>query len=388
MKIVAGAAAVLLAGMLLPALNGPQSHISYAAAHTLSYTPHSVAASAAGNSRLQGSPQTIRMTDASHGWGISAGKVWLTADGGRSWRPSQDGTLPLPGGGEQLSGLAVHFPGANTGWIVSAYGPQQAAFVFHTADQGQSWRAARLPVKAGWERGYVHGFFDFPSKDNGYLLLNSEPGAGIMEKSLYHTADGGKSWSRTGDITAAIQSYPTGMAFRDRDNGWITSSYHGQDFILTFRTRDGGKSWVPEKLAGPPALAGYAYSNSYPPVFSGRGGLLGVLPLEIVQDGNPAMVYYTTKDGGEHWKVGPEIRGVQATRTAWMDARIGWALQEGGKLLNTVDGGRSWSRTARSALFDKAEQIEFTTVKNGWISGPGLLWSTSDGGHSWRNLLQ
>ncbi|KHL91585.1 hypothetical protein QW71_33745 [Paenibacillus sp. IHB B 3415] len=128
---------------------------------------------------------------------------------------------------------------------------------------------------------------------------------------LYRTADGGKSWSRVGDLTAAISSYPTGMVFRNSQSGWITCSNHGQEFILTFRTRDGGKSWAPEKLVWPPELTGYAYSNSYPPVFSGKDLLLGVLPLKIVRDGRSSMVYYTIEDGGDNWKYGPQMTGVQ-----------------------------------------------------------------------------
>jgi photosystem II stability/assembly factor-like uncharacterized protein len=207
-----------------------------------------------------------------------------------------------------------------------------------------------------------------------------------MEKSLYRTTDEGKSWSRVSDITSSIEAYPTGMSFRDTATGWITSSNHGQEYILTFKTVDGGKTWTPEKLANPPALSGTAYSNSYPPLFSGKNRMEGLLPLEIVRNGVRSMVFYTSNDGGGRWRYGPSLDGVQASRTTWLNARTGWALQEGGKLLATVDGGVTWKRVARAELFGKAASIQFATSRNGWISGPGYLWSTSDGGYSWTKL--
>jgi photosystem II stability/assembly factor-like uncharacterized protein len=338
------------------------------------------------NSGLKGFPANFHMTGAKQGWGITLQGIWRTTDGAVSWKHPVSNTVPMPGEEFLISGIAEYFPDSSNGWIISAYGPQKPLFVFHTADQGQSWQAARLPVKADWEQGYSGGFIDFPERQSGYILLNSEPALGFMEKSFYRTTDGGKSWSRVSDITSSIEAYPTGMAFRDADTGWITSSNHGQEHILTFKTVDGGKTWTPEKLANPPALSGIAYSNSYPPIFSGKNRMEGLLPLEIVRNGAHSMVFYTSNNGGRSWRYGPGIDGVQASRTTWLNARTGWALQEGGKLLATVDGGVTWKRIARAELFDRAASIQFATSRNGWIAGPGTLWSTSDGGDSWTRL--
>lgn len=335
---------------------------------------------------LKGFPANFHMTSANQGWGITLAGIWHTEDGAASWRHTPRNTVPMPGDEVQLGVLAYHFADDKDAWMISAYGPQQPTVVFHTANKGVSWKSVRLPVKADWERGYGKGYMDFPTKRTGYILLCSEPALGMMEKSLYRTADGGTSWSRVGNLTAGIEAYPTGITFRDATNGWITSSNHGQAYILTFRTSDGGKSWKPEKLTAPPALKGNAYSNSYPPVFSGKNSRDGVLPLEIVRSGVRSMVFYTTNNGGETWKYGPELQGVEASGTAWLNARVGWALQEGGSLLTTDDGGVNWRKIAKGSVLGKAETIQFSTSRNGWISGPDLLWGTVDGGLSWRNL--
>lgn len=381
------AASLCLAGMILMpyTLKGPNIPVSADSA-----SPITSVIGAAGQSKLavslMGFPASFHMTDAKQGWGITLAGIWRTEDGAASWRHTLSNTVPIPDDAVQLGLLGHHFADDKEAWIISAYGPQQPAVVFHTTDKGASWKAARLPVKEDWERGYSKGYIYFTSERTGYYLRCSEPALGWMGKSLYRTDDGGASWSRVGELTSSVDAYPTGMTFRDAANGWITSSNHGQDYILTFRTADGGKNWNPEHLAAPPALEGYAYSNSYPPVFSGKDNMKGVLPLEIVQDGVKSMVFYTTDNGGESWKYGPELQGVEASRTAWLNARTGWALQEGGSLLTTADGGLSWRKTAKGSVLGKAEAIQFSTPRNGWITGPNMLWGTVDGGRTWSNL--
>lgn len=98
------------------------------------------------------------------------------------------------------------------------------------------------------------------------------------------------------------------------------------------------------------------------------------------------MVYYRSEDGGNTWKLGQQLQGTEAAKTTWLNAREGWALQEGGILLSTVNGGASWKTVAKSALFDKVESIQFATPKNGWVTGPGFLQNTVDGGRTWRSI--
>lgn len=113
----------------------------------------------------------------------------------------------------------------------------------------------------------------------------------------------------------------------------------------------------------------------------------GILPLEIVDDGIRSMVFYTSDNGGRTWKLGPQLLGTEAARTTWLNAREGWALQEGGKLVATVNGGVSWRLIATSQLFAKAENIQFVTPENGWLAGPGFLQTTTDGGVTWKPLV-
>ena len=375
MKIYTLLAPILIAGLVM---QSPSTLLSMAG--------EKVASTDKGFGTMKGYPSNFTMKGVLQGWGTDATGLWLTEDGGISWRHPFSNIVPIPKE-TRIYEEAYFFLNASNGWVLTSYGTGQPILIFHTSDQGKSWKSVRLPVTEEWERGYSGGFIHFVDKNNGYVLLNSEPALGFMEKSLYRTADGGLNWKRLGNLTRSIEAYPTGMTFQNAQNGWITSSNHGQDYILTFRTSDGGKNWKTEKLKKPPALEAFTYSNSYPPVFSGENSLKGVMPLEIVDDGIRSMVYYRSEDGGNTWVLGQQLQGTEAAKTTWLNAREGWALQEGGNLLSTVNGGASWKVVAKSALFDKVESIQFATSKNGWVTGPGFLQHTVDGGRTWRPLV-
>jgi photosystem II stability/assembly factor-like uncharacterized protein len=56
----------------------------------------------------------------------------------------------------------------------------------------------------------------------------------------------------------------------------------------------------------------------------------------------------------------------------------------GGKILMTVDGGRTW-KTKASGAEVALYNVQFVDAQNGWISGQdGLILHTTDGGESWQ----
>ncbi|MNB75622.1 Ycf48-like protein [compost metagenome] len=329
-------------------------------------------------------PADFVMTGGLSGWGVDASGVWKTVDGGKTWRHPAANIVPADPDAAVMP-VPYTFEDKQKGWVLTAYGYHQPTLVFRTSDGGRSWKAARLPASGEWEKGYG-GFISFVDDLHGYILKTSDPSLGFMQKSLFRTADGGVSWSRVGEITGSIDSYPTGMVFRNETSGWITSSNHGQEDILTFRTADGGRTWTKQKLPPPPGLKPEGYTNSYPPVFSGQGMENGVLPIEVVNGEERGMVFYTTVDGGASWKAGPLWPEIQQGRFFWLDARTGWSMRQDGVLARTADGGRSWTRVSKAQLFAEGTLIRFASADRGWIAGSGFLWSTSDGGKSWTRL--
>lgn len=72
----------------------------------------------------------------------------------------------------------------------------------------------------------------------------------------------------------------------------------------------------------------------------------------------------------------------------------GWAVGEGGTILATDDGGRTWRQVPRQRGdledVDSFDDVDFVDRLHGWAvgwgdaaDGPGVILATSDGGHTW-----
>lgn len=87
------------------------------------------------------------------------------------------------------------------------------------------------------------------------------------------------------------------------------------------------------------------------------------------------------------------------------NADLGWSVGQGGTLLRTTDGGRSWRRSALNYFHDgrahremgglsdqvslDLHKVFFVDAKRGWIVGAaGLVLRTEDGGQQWRLARQ
>jgi photosystem II stability/assembly factor-like uncharacterized protein len=115
--------------------------------------------------------------------------------------------------------------------------------LLHTSDGGHSWE--RLPTPP-------HCFsasplLDLVNAQLGWMLCGGQPGAGNEAKSVYRTADGGRTWSEltstpmTGRLPrGGIGSlgYPVGISFARNGFGLMWES-RGTLYV----TRDGGKTW-------------------------------------------------------------------------------------------------------------------------------------------------
>jgi len=113
-----------------------------------------------------------------------------------------------------------------------------------TAD-GQQTKLASLEYKSYGGPNAV--YLNFTNDKQGYLLYCSDPGAGMMNKVLWSTDDGGNTYTVVKDLSAAIQNYPADMAFKDVSTGMILVSNHGED-AYAYMTEDAGKTWKPYEI--------------------------------------------------------------------------------------------------------------------------------------------
>jgi photosystem II stability/assembly factor-like uncharacterized protein len=106
----------------------------------------------------------------------------------------------------------------------------------------------------------------------------------------------------------------------------------------------------------------------------------------VTHDGN----ILKTADGGKEWKEvsGKKYGGFE--RIDFVDALHGWAITSSGKVLSTGDGGEIWSYLltldySGEPFAGPFLKIQFLDEKIGWIVDLTSVWSTKDGGVSWKN---
>lgn len=193
---------------------------------------------------------------------------------------------------------------------------------------------------------------------------------------VYHTTDGGKTFSRSdpGTRTAltgvsclsdgsVVVVGQKGLALRSTDKGqtWTKLETGSKrdllsvdfatpqlgvavgDFGVMIRTEDGGQTWT--KIALPTDL---------------------VLPEDVAEIVEPGDVLLYDVD--------------------FVDAQHGWAVGEFGVLLATADGGQTWT-AQKSPVETTLFGVHFTDPNNGFATGiEQVMLRTSDGGQHWEKV--
>jgi photosystem II stability/assembly factor-like uncharacterized protein len=191
--------------------------------------------------------------------GISAAGVWLTDDGGESWRRGNQGLAPryLPEDTpEDEIALCVHRLRR------SAVRPERIFMQFHggvyrSDDAGESWNdiAPGLPSDFGFPLA-----IDPVDPDSAYVI----PLVADMDRvtpdgrvRVYETRDAGASWSPRGDGLPAEHAYLTVLreAFDWTGEGEGLELYFGATSGAIFGSGDAGATWFDAAPHLPPVLS-------------------------------------------------------------------------------------------------------------------------------------
>jgi photosystem II stability/assembly factor-like uncharacterized protein len=266
--------------------------------------------------------------------------VWRTQDGGQTWWASA--SLDLQGLNEFYSPSDLVFVDAENGWLLVHVGAGMShdyVVLFRTQDGGQTWARLIDPygdsgIQACQKTGLV-----FPSAQNGWLTGDC---GGVMAGAfLYQTADGGQTWQPVilPSPADAPDLFSDSGVLCSTQSAFFTSSMDGklivrcldtsQDpyvtrFIL-YTTRDGGVVWVPtHSPAGTLAFV------------SGDTGW--ALSRDL----------FSTTDGGQTWLKVKTVN--LDGQFSFVSQELGWAVArnetDAGTLmafLQTTNGGKTWT---------------------------------------------
>ncbi|CAD6877555.1 hypothetical protein [Methylomonas albis] len=99
--------------------------------------------------------------------------------------------------------------------------------------------------------------------------------------------------------------------------------------------------------------------------------------------GNGGIILATT-DGGRSWQNQRSGTDGALSSVYFADSVHGWAVGSGGIILATSDGGKNWQSQA-SGTAQWLGCVKFTDNLNGWaLGGNGLIVATKNGGETWQ----
>jgi len=330
--------------------------------------------------------ESIKMVNAMTGWATAEGFIFRTVDGGVSW------TDITP------KGIAGHITGhifsrdGQTAWIAFIKESSSKIIVYNTADGGQIWKSAEINTTPNQGASVTFSFVD---TIHGWLLAGYGTAMGSEYVDLFHSIDGGVSWKRIASANPSqemssrlpFSGVKTGLVFSDQKNGWLTGFTHG-DGIWLHTTTDEGLTWTPKNLATPSGFhtEGGSVSTEPPHFF---GSEVGLMPVEFRGQTPPALVFYTTQDGGANWKTTTPVQSSQESYRGFqwsiIDAHHS-IVSDDYKLYYTSDGSYSFESITPNIDLMNLQQLDFVSEQLGWAIIDGGLWKTNDGGHIWTEL--
>ncbi len=243
--------------------------------------------------------------------------------------------IPLPGG----SLRDVSFSDVNTGTAVSSGG-----IILRTTDGGAIWTVQ--------ESGTTNGL-------NGVSSPDADTGTAVGDGgTILRTTDGGQTW--IAQVSGTGQSL-RGVSFTGASTGTAVG-----DGGTILRTIDGGETWVAQQTGTTDALNGVSFTDASTGTAVGDGGTI-----------------LRTTDGGQTW-VAQQTGTTSALRSvSFTDANTGTVV--GDITLRTTDGGQTWVQqvSGAGALF----AVSFANALTGTAVGPfGKIYQTEDGGRNWTKV--
>jgi photosystem II stability/assembly factor-like uncharacterized protein len=339
----------------------------------------------------------FRLVSDTVGWVATGSALYRTSDDGHTWSD-----VPLPPGAKGSAFPMLDFVDADT--VILAYGSSPLT-IASTHDAGASW------VQASVDFAQPDGSFG-PMLTFRTALVGSatfEDLATGERLTVYHTNDGGQTWS--GPIVATMP-----------DGGSKALPVGGSSSVLSFNvgkadnkpfddrlwlSTDGGATWPARSFPSDSTMPAGTLKDVWGTPWMGDDGTLVVPISDIDHD-----TLYASADNGHSWRL---LKVLPFSRYGW-DAQLLSATtaiiaaRDGSAIWSTVDGGSTWREILGPTVANRGLGTSFISRDRGWAThscgsreswqtpapdplcdGTGLksmLLTTSDGGHTWTPVGQ
>lgn len=215
----------------------------------------------------------------------------------------------------------------------------------------------------GLRRGFVHSTTILPSS----ISVAAHRVAILIAVITVAVASSGLAGCG-GSSTAAVDAFGPPPSATPGVRAWAI----GEVGTVLF-TDDGGASWQRRPFNLPTRALDIAFTDA-------RSGWL-------VTDSGTVLA---STDGGTKWEVRKQT-DLRLHAVASTDAGHVWALGEvqdsltgltRGVVLRSDDGGATWSRQGFGDV--PLVDVVFADARHGWLVGSFVIWSTTDGGVTWK----
>ncbi len=317
----------------------------------------------------------INFSNSSSGWALGDRALYLTADGGNTWKQLH---LPIS---QDACIVSAYFVNNDTGWVAShlcerdVEGRWDFLRVIQTTDGGQSWRTQ-------YEADHVWpSRLWFADQNNGWLVgskyRREEP---FVAALVLRTIDGGRNWL---DVSSGINAtIKNEVAAKN-----LPSYDETEDFVLEpdnsvsvltvrgniFKTQDHGASWQKVfRLTDEPQQTALVSLGTYGGKYyigGGTASIEGVWGI-FLQQQSPSSWFRYRLTGISFNNVMMLSDGrVLASGAIPKNKRVDPENQTDGVILYSQDSGRSWQIIYRNPRIRSINSLTSDNAGGIWAAG-------------------